>query len=235
MSIAQPISKNSLDDDTIQKVIEFYHTENVSRQLPGMKDTISVTIPGGIIEKRMKKLILLSLKEAHILFKQTHEDHKIGLSKFCELRPKEIVLPNGRGTHNVCVCESHQNVKLSLDNSGLSKSNPLNLSDPSYKGYIDLLTCSEATEKCFLGDCKKCKTKDTSEYENLIIEHLEKLGNEIKIHQWENTDRSNLIVKLMPVDEFVQYLFTKLKDLKSHHFIAKQHKLSMKLRFTLEC
>lgn len=223
MSTAPPISKNSIDEDTVKKVLDFYHTENVSRQLPGMNDTISVTVAGGIIEKRMKKLLLLSLKEAHILFKATHLDIKIGLSKFCELRPKEVILPNGKGTHNVCVCESHQNVKLALDNSGLAKSNPLNLSDSSYKGYIDLMTCQEATDKCYLNDCKKCDNKDTSEYENSIREHLEESGsNEIKIHQWENTDRSNLVVKLMPVDEFVEYLFEKLRKLKTHNYIAKQ-------------
>ena len=35
----------------------------------------------------------------------------------------------------------------------------------------------------------------TTSFENI----LEESGNEIKIHQWENTDRSNLVVKLMPV------------------------------------
>ena len=58
----------------------------------------------------------------------------------------------------------------------------------------------------------------TTSFENI----LEESGNEIKIHQWENTDRSNLVVKLMPVDEFVEYLFEKLRKLKTHNFIAKQ-------------
>ena len=39
---------------------------------------------------------------------------KIGLSKFAELRPKECVLAGASGTHNVCVCTIHQNVKLML-------------------------------------------------------------------------------------------------------------------------
>ena len=117
----------------------------------------------------------MSLKEAQILFKETHLNIKTGLSKFCELRPKEVVLPNGNGTHNVCVCESHQNVKFALDNSGLAKSNPINLSDSSYKGYIDLMTCNEATEKCYINYCKKYKNKDTSEHDNFIWEHIRRI------------------------------------------------------------
>ena len=34
---------------------------------------------------------------------------KIGFTEFC---PKECVLPGSSGTHSVCVCTKHQNVKL---------------------------------------------------------------------------------------------------------------------------
>ena len=39
-------------------------------------------------------------------------DYKIGFSKFCELRPKCYITVNSSGTHCVCVCFYHQNVKL---------------------------------------------------------------------------------------------------------------------------
>ena len=35
-------------------------------------------------------------------------------SKFAEFRPKECVLPGSSGTHSVCVCTKHQNVKLMI-------------------------------------------------------------------------------------------------------------------------
>ena len=36
---------------------------------------------------------------------------KIGFSKLAEFRPKECVLPGSSGTHFVCVCTKHKNVK----------------------------------------------------------------------------------------------------------------------------
>ena len=40
---------------------------------------------------------------------------KVGFSKFAELRPKECVLAGASGTHTVCVCIIHQNVKLMIE------------------------------------------------------------------------------------------------------------------------
>ena len=39
----------------------------------------------------------------------------IGLSKFCELRPKWCVTVLSSGTHSVCVCNQYQNTKLLVD------------------------------------------------------------------------------------------------------------------------
>ena len=36
---------------------------------------------------------------------------KIGFSKFAELYPQHFVLAEASGTHAVCVCTIHQNVK----------------------------------------------------------------------------------------------------------------------------
>ena len=57
-------------------VMEFYLSEPVSRQMPGMKDYISVLVDG---EKQhvQKHLVLCNLKEAHELFKENHPDNRI--------------------------------------------------------------------------------------------------------------------------------------------------------------
>ena len=39
---------------------------------------------------------------------------KIGFSKFAELYPQHCVLAEASGTHAVCVCTIHQNVKLMM-------------------------------------------------------------------------------------------------------------------------
>jgi hypothetical protein len=58
-----------------------------------------------------KRLILLNLKEAHYLFQQDNPNVKIGLSKFCFLRPKWCVIADLSSSHNVCVIK-HQNPNL---------------------------------------------------------------------------------------------------------------------------
>ena len=47
-------------------------------------------------------------------FKEKIPDSKIEVSKFAERRPKHCVLAGMSGTHSVCVCTIHQNVKLML-------------------------------------------------------------------------------------------------------------------------
>ena len=39
---------------------------------------------------------------------------KIGFSKFAELYPQHRVLAEASGTHAICVCTIHQNVKLMM-------------------------------------------------------------------------------------------------------------------------
>ena len=54
-------------------------------------------------------------------FKDKYPNLKIGFSKFAALRPKHCVLPGAQGTHSVCVCAHHENVKLMLDGINISR------------------------------------------------------------------------------------------------------------------
>ena len=57
-----------------------------------------------------KRLLLTNIKEMYVEFKQRIKLN-IGLSKFCELRPKWCVTVDSSGMHSVCVCQIHQNLK----------------------------------------------------------------------------------------------------------------------------
>ncbi len=166
----------------------------------------------------------MTLKESHIQFKEKFPTDKIGFSKFAELRPKECTLPNGKGTHNVCVCTIHQNFKLALENSGVLKDNPLELEDPSYLSYLTIMLCKEKTSACWLMECKDCKESEVLTYmfrEKLESYFEEKCLENVIIHQWVNTDRSNLDVKTLSVDDFIDLFFELLFNLIPHHYIAK--------------
>ena len=46
LSDPNPKRGKTLEEDTVQRVKEFYLSEDVSRQIPGKKDTVSVLIGG---------------------------------------------------------------------------------------------------------------------------------------------------------------------------------------------
>ncbi|MCH2405824.1 MAG: hypothetical protein MK200_06485 [Nitrosopumilus sp.] len=108
--VASKIGK-SLSEDTIYKVKMFYQDDEFTRMCPGAKEYKSVRINNDKV-KMQKRLHLVNLKELHLEFKKKHPDNPIGLSKFCELRPKWVVSAGDSGCQNVCVCEQHQNIKL---------------------------------------------------------------------------------------------------------------------------
>lgn len=68
---------------------------------------------GNRIELR-KRLLLGPLRELYAIFKEKHPSLKVGFSKFATLRPSECVFVRSAGTHTVCVCTYHQNVKLAI-------------------------------------------------------------------------------------------------------------------------
>ena len=79
--------------------------------LPGKKDYVSLKENNTRVHIQ-KLLFLMNLSELYQEFKKDYPDNKIGISKFCELRPKNCTTVESHGSHSVCVCKIHQNVKL---------------------------------------------------------------------------------------------------------------------------
>ena len=160
LSDPNPKRRKTLEEDTVQRVKEFYLSEDVSRQMPGKKDTVSVLI-GGKREHLQKHLILCNLREAFELFKERNPTIIIGFSKFAELRPKQCVMVGQSGTHSVCVCVIHQNMILLFAGSKLEtltadKENPLT----SIQDCVGKLQCNPPSETCCLGQCTECGNDD---------------------------------------------------------------------------
>lgn len=126
-----PKTHPSLEDSVINKVLDFYNSDEYSRLMPGQKDYVSVKIDG-VRNQIQKRLLLLNLKELHCAFKNINPEIKCSFSKFAYLRPKQCILAGARGTHSVCVCAIHENVKLLIDGVNLHRlslidHNPLKL------------------------------------------------------------------------------------------------------------
>lgn len=198
-SIRSSRSYNALSEETKDKVINFYNTNDISWQAPGCKDRViirEVDSEGKRVKRTEQvRYMLVSLKEAHSSFVKAHQEYKIGLSKFCELRPVNIKLFD-HIPHNVCVCSYHENVRLLLlclkEHSELCT---------DFQGFINQITCSSTQKSCMSNECSECKHK----IDNFAPKEP---GDLIKYHQWLTHDK----VEKVEIQGTVGDAFTLLKQ-----------------------
>ena len=169
-----------------------------------------------------KRLVLTNLRELHRLFKDRHPEVKVGFSKFSELRPPHCVLAGASGTHSVCVCTIHQNVKLLFESIKLSD---LETSDSlcvrSYQHCIAQSICNPPMPSCYFGKCKQCPGH--SSVQTLLQKLLdENMIDNVTFKQWVSVDRSTLETFTKTADDFVEYFCDKLLALIPHSFVAAQ-------------
>lgn len=115
LSAPEPQSRQRFSQEAIVLIKNFYLSEENSRDLPGMKDCCAIKTSDGEKVMVQKRLVYCNLRELYKLFKLEHPDCKVGFSKFAELRPVQCILAGASGTHTVCVCVIHQNIKLMIE------------------------------------------------------------------------------------------------------------------------
>ena len=191
LSSPNPKAGPSLPSETVKLVIEFYESDEISRTMPGRKDFVSVRQEGKRVHVQ-KKLVLSNLKEVYCAFKDAFPNKKIGFSKFAELRPPRCVLAGASGTHSVCVCTIHQNVKLMFSGARLSEViAPESISLPTYHHCLAKILCNPPLPTCYLEECEFCP--GISKFRDDITTHLdENLIDNVTFKQWVSVDRSTL-------------------------------------------
>ena len=218
LSSPDPQPGHCLAKSTVDRVAAFYESDNSSRMMPGKKDFVSVKGEHGR-EHVQKRLILSNLKELYQDFKQKYPTERNGFSKFAELRPKHCIFVGSSGTHSVCVCTIHQNVKLMLNGMKLHEATTRGLT--SYHTCLAKMMCNPPLPICYFGECEYCpgieKLRET--FVMLLDEYL---IDSITYKQWTAVDRSTLETMTKSSDEFVDSLCEKLEALQSHMFIATQ-------------
>ncbi|KAJ8688649.1 hypothetical protein QAD02_024444 [Eretmocerus hayati] len=217
-------SGKKIDPSTITLIRNFYESDDVSRVMPGKNDCKSYKVDD-VKEKHQKKLLLGNLREIYYRFKECNPNVKVGFSRFAMERPLHCIIAGGAGTHSVCVCKMHQNMKLLLDALNLRRTDPENNWD--YQYVLSRMTCPEATEDCYHGKCTKSPPM------NGLLEEIEDLleqrgTNEIIHKQWLQTDRCNLETLSCSVSEVLDHLEEELPKLLRHDFIAKNQASFMK-------
>lgn len=108
-SPSNPCHRSALSADTRECVEQFYNSNDISWQAPGQKDRVIIrkTVEGQRAKTTEQvRYMLTSLREAYHKFKEDYPSLKIGLAKFCELRPVHVKLFD-QIPHQVCVCSFH--------------------------------------------------------------------------------------------------------------------------------
>lgn len=205
-------SGHGFNDTEKQIVLNFFDSDDISRPMPGSNDYVS-EYRNGYKEHVQKRLLMMSLKEAFMIFEEKYKSVKIGFTSFTQLRPKHCILLDSTGTHNVCVCTIHENVKLIINSVKFD----------SYKEIADKILCSSPirTIDCFYRTCEECISTDSIVRELTSVLEADDM-EEVLFQQWLTTDRCNLETIIKPADEFVQYLTEKVEKLITHDFIHKE-------------
>ena len=230
-----------------EKVVAFYLSDNVSRMMPGSKDYVSMYIHGKK-ERVQKRLLLFSLRDAYLQFLDENVGLKIGLTKFKEFRPRNVILAGASGSHNVCVCTTHQNVKLMIEGSKVLTLEGIRRmcgedGDITYKHLLASLLCKPALPACYLGTCALCGniesiadicshcdqgeecpscTKVTHLKKVLVAGLEEQCVDSVSYKAWVSVDHTTLVTITQTADIFVDSLVEYLLKLRKHDFIAKE-------------
>lgn len=133
-------------------------------------------------------MLLGNLDALHAEFVKENPHLKISVSAFTALRPEQCIPVGAKGTHNVCVCKIHGNIRLKM--RGLKEEFLRKKFDyqDTYRDYLEAMVCSKPTADCFFGNCKNCP--GTVKILNDLKESLQRHGIEsVSFNQWLTTDR----------------------------------------------
>jgi hypothetical protein len=189
-------------------VITFFCCDDISRQAPGMKDVMTV-YKDKTKEKHVKRHMYFTLRETYSFFCKENPHVKMGISKFCTLRPP-YVLTTSETPANVCVCIYHANVQLLLDAISWY-SFPKRCHE-----FVDSLTCFRGSEACMSGLCSLCinnyfEMRSTIVDKNILVKWI----------QWENNvdQRVEKVSKEGLLREVLDLLAEKLPSFLRHCFV----------------
>lgn len=207
-------------------IVNYYNSDSISKLCSGTKECFMQKIPQRESVALQKRILLFDLKDIYKQWLENFSFEKIpSYSLFVSLRPKECIIAGSPGTHNVCVCQIHQNIKLKLN----VLKNGLN-----YKDILLKCVCSVESKQCMNHDCDKCPPKD--KYLSNLNSFHENGKEKIVYHCWVNihvqsnskdafSNQTRLEVFEEPLNDFLLHLVDDLWNLTKHHFVSEKQKL----------
>lgn len=205
-----------IPQETVDLVVKYYLNESNTYICPGKKEYVSKLDENGTKIQVQKRLLLFTVHDLWLNFKLEYQD-KFDLPKFsffAELRPEECIVAGKPGSHVICVCEQHENIKLKL--YAWRK-------DLHYRDLIDVAVCSSNNSKCMLHLCNKCpgvsKIKEIGEKDD------DYTAKTLTYKTWiEKGSRAYFESVTQPFDDFKNELFDELWHLTIHQFVSDEQK-----------
>ena len=160
-----------------------------------------------------KRLLLTNIKEMYVEFKQRTKLN-IGLSKFCELRPKWCVTVDSSGMHSVCVCQIHKNLKLQIS----AHPERIDIKDIFLKIF-----CSLDSRECMLHYCSNCLERSnlSSYLESLFAVDEMEADDVVNYKQWCHNGQLMLQSISSTVSEFINQVSEAADTATGHYFTCK--------------
>lgn len=196
----------------------------------------SETIPlfGDDLKTTPKRFLVMSLREAHSLFKEQNPDNPCSLSWFSSLRPYDVFLLD-QIPHTVCLCEYCNNYQFAYE--GLRKKYP---HLPQYtRSVLEEMVCANHTNQCWNNSCSRCS--DGKGFLNLLGQVDETLGKDVKISEWgkeefvtkkgEKYERTCLLEVVKP--DLISHVKKLTMSILTHHYVRCYQTASF--QYTSDC
>lgn len=219
---SNPKKGSPLPYELLHKVQAFYREADVSKELAGKKECISVR-EGGTRILKQKRLIMANLKEIYAMYKERFPNDKIGFSKFAESRPPECVLAGAAGTHTVCVCAIHESFRLKFVEAHFDRIEVGGVKVfQTYRDVLKKCLCEPPSESCFLNKCNVSACGELTSVKDLVWSYLDDNDiSEVQYKHWSQQERCCLDNHVEEVESFVEGFFDAIPDVRKHDYIAK--------------
>lgn len=205
---------DAIPEKTVSNILAFFKRDDVSRMLPGIKDSILIR-NGEFKERKQKRVLEMSLNEAYSLYCASYPMQSIGITKFRMLRPKHVLLASQKH-QEICYCIYHENIELIL-HGFQNKSCGVQVYE--VKELCNLTLCEEGkrTELCIDRQCSNCCVDFTETHFSQFD-----FDDNISYYQWVNFEGST---KKLPitcsVSEAIEALKLQLVPFARHIFNIK--------------
>ena len=204
-------SKNSLSKEVEEKVDNFFKDSDVSVASPSA--TVQVKDPV-TKEKTVlpKYLMLKTIDQTYVEFKEKFPNLKVGRSSFHRLRPVNVCVPNEKDI-SCCLCLTHSNMDLLLQ--------PMNM---SHNDALSLVVCDPTSKDCMNMTCTQCPGVETLREYLIGLIDLE-TTDFIHYQEWIYQDKfASIQATKMDSPTYIDIVIERFPTFMRHHYIYKSQK-----------